>query len=725
MAAIENELQVQLNSQITNLHLVERLLTLAPRIDSRQFAAFAAQTLTPGVHTLEWVPRVAEVDRAEFEAAASAGGERFRILEPTGSGALIEAPAAAGVLSDSLRRAAADRQHRARAGPLDRPGSPGGDVACAGYGAGHRDRPGHPGRRPADPRGHCRGAGLHAERGRGGAHGGGAPGYPARVRDVGAADRQHRPESGARGGHAAAGSVPPGRERSGRVRADLHAGHPGARRRQPAGQPARRVRRARVAPRSRAGAPRPVAGRDARRAADAGRRGPAHLPHRTLRAHRGRPQHRRRRRSAAPHRRVERRGHRPPPPRSAGAGERGTLPHHLRQQHRPPAERGRAGRLRPGEPGVEAPPRIHRRRSQATEPLRRRGARGRSHPGGAAAASDSRRAGGHLRRDDAVQGRPPRGARRQRQRAHPGGRAARHPRHLPRRHHAQDRRNPARHRPRAPRPGPPRLEARAVGPRCRGRARLPQRGLGHDSRHRAPRRRGADRVAHCVGAPGRSPRDYRRGLCRAQGRAAGIPGRAPGADGQRPLEVDPVARHGHRARCQRARQAHDRHQRRHRRAEARRRGHGGGRAPPPRGHRRPARCRLPVPVVRRQPGPVQLPQRRRPGTARRRPRGGHPRAAPGLRRDRQGRPPRLSPEPPRRDHRAARSSGRTSSACCARTGAWCGAAASRAVSAPAAMRCGTATGSTSRRSSMPSARCARPATPPKRPTAPRARSWRP
>ena len=91
MAAIENELQVQLNSQITNLHLVERLLTLAPRIDSRQFAAFAAQTLTPGLHTLEWVPRVAEVDRPAFEAAASAGGERFRILEPTESGALIEA----------------------------------------------------------------------------------------------------------------------------------------------------------------------------------------------------------------------------------------------------------------------------------------------------------------------------------------------------------------------------------------------------------------------------------------------------------------------------------------------------------------------------------------------------------------------------------------------------------------------------------------------------------
>ena len=37
MAAIENELQFQLNSQITNLHLVERLLTLAPDIVRRQF----------------------------------------------------------------------------------------------------------------------------------------------------------------------------------------------------------------------------------------------------------------------------------------------------------------------------------------------------------------------------------------------------------------------------------------------------------------------------------------------------------------------------------------------------------------------------------------------------------------------------------------------------------------------------------------------------------------
>src|SRR4026207_1995419 len=56
MAAIENELQFQLNAQIINLHLVERLLTLAPRIERRQFAEFAAQTLTPGAQTLEWGP---------------------------------------------------------------------------------------------------------------------------------------------------------------------------------------------------------------------------------------------------------------------------------------------------------------------------------------------------------------------------------------------------------------------------------------------------------------------------------------------------------------------------------------------------------------------------------------------------------------------------------------------------------------------------------------------
>ena len=93
MAAIENELQFQLNSQITNLHLVERLLTLAPRIDRRQFAEFAAQTLTPGVHALEWAPRVAAAERAAFEAAGSAEGQPFRILEPTESGALVEAPA--------------------------------------------------------------------------------------------------------------------------------------------------------------------------------------------------------------------------------------------------------------------------------------------------------------------------------------------------------------------------------------------------------------------------------------------------------------------------------------------------------------------------------------------------------------------------------------------------------------------------------------------------------
>jgi PAS domain S-box-containing protein len=91
MAAIENELQFQLNSQITNLHLVERLLTLAPRIDRRQFSEFAAQTLTPGVQSLEWVPRVADEERTAFEAAASNDGGPFRILEPTETGALVEA----------------------------------------------------------------------------------------------------------------------------------------------------------------------------------------------------------------------------------------------------------------------------------------------------------------------------------------------------------------------------------------------------------------------------------------------------------------------------------------------------------------------------------------------------------------------------------------------------------------------------------------------------------
>ena len=94
MAAIENELQFQLNAQITNLHLVERLLTLAPQIDRQQFAEFAAQTLTPGAQTLEWVPRVAAADREAFEAAASRDtGTPFRILEPTETGALIPAPA--------------------------------------------------------------------------------------------------------------------------------------------------------------------------------------------------------------------------------------------------------------------------------------------------------------------------------------------------------------------------------------------------------------------------------------------------------------------------------------------------------------------------------------------------------------------------------------------------------------------------------------------------------
>jgi PAS domain S-box-containing protein len=92
MAAIENELQFQLNAQITNLHLVERLLTLAPAIDRTQFAEFAAQMLAPGAQTLEWVPRVPGPQREAFEAAASRGRPTpFRILEATETGALMEA----------------------------------------------------------------------------------------------------------------------------------------------------------------------------------------------------------------------------------------------------------------------------------------------------------------------------------------------------------------------------------------------------------------------------------------------------------------------------------------------------------------------------------------------------------------------------------------------------------------------------------------------------------
>jgi len=93
MAAIENELQFALNAQVTNLHLVERLLTVAPHVDRAQFADFAAQTLAPGVEALEWVPRVAATDRAAFEAAARRDGlSDFRILEVTESGTPIEAP---------------------------------------------------------------------------------------------------------------------------------------------------------------------------------------------------------------------------------------------------------------------------------------------------------------------------------------------------------------------------------------------------------------------------------------------------------------------------------------------------------------------------------------------------------------------------------------------------------------------------------------------------------
>ena len=56
-------------------------------------------------------------------------------------------------------------------------------------------------------------------------------------------------------------------------------------------------------------------------------------------------------------------------------------------------------------------------------------------------------------------------------------------------------RRPARRGARAPWPGAARLQAGAVGPRRRGRARVPERGLGRHPRHRAARHRRADRVA--------------------------------------------------------------------------------------------------------------------------------------------------------------------------------------------------------------------------------------
>ena len=161
--------------------------------------------------------------------------------------------------------------------------------------------------------------------------------------------------------------------------------------------------------------------------------------------------------------------------------------------------------------------------------------------------------------------------------------------------------------------------------------RVPQRGLGRHSRHRAPRRRGADRVADRAGAPRRPrPASPRRPSPRSRASAPEYLGRAPGAHGQRALEVDPVARHGHRAQRQRPRQAHDRHQRRHRRAQARRGGDGGGRAPAARGDRRPAGRGVPVPVVAAAAGSrFNFLSAGVAGPARRRPRGDH-RATPRL-----------------------------------------------------------------------------------------------
>ena len=189
---------------------------------------------------------------------------------------------------------------------------------------------------------------------------------------------------------------------------------------------------------------------------------------------------------------------------------------------------------------------------------------------------DSRRAGRHLRRHHALQGRPPRRARGQCQRAHPGRRAARDARHLPRRHAAQ-----AGGRPLAivrERLG---LALRGSSWRCGISTSRPaacsSAKTGAPSRHRAARHRRpdgvADRARHPDDLPGNGGR-----LCGVQGRAPRIPGGTPRADRRRTLEVDLVARHGHRTHRERARQADDRHQRRHRRAQARRGGDGRRRA---------------------------------------------------------------------------------------------------------------------------------------------------
>ena len=650
MAAIENELQFQLNSQITNLHLVERLLTLVPRIDSRQFAEFAAQTLTPGVQTLEWVPRVTDAERAAFEAAASAGGDPFRILEPTESGALIAAPARPEYFptlyveprltadaergldhsTDPIRRAAMSRARDTGQATVTAPVTLAGDrqtraviaVVPVYTTGGGRTAPTVAGRQDT------------------------LRGFAMSVMPIDSIAQNLAREAATL-----------------RLAASLV----------DVSNPAETVPIFSQGTPARAGAslrvslPVVFGGRAWR--LDLAPVRPDLLPGETRD---GRLM-------------------------LAGAvlltfltglfvlTEAGlSIAVAVEVQHRTAELSGEViVRRRLEAQARESEARFRTIFDNSTDLLQSVDALGgfvQVNPAWKRLLGYTDDDLKHLNLFDVVapedaailEGlllRLIRGEQvgtfdvtmlcKDGRRVVLEGNVSAHIqegaplvtrgifRDVTTRKIAETQLAIVRERLGLARP---RLEARAVGPRGRGRARLPERGLGRHCRHRAPGRGGADRVAHRARAPRRSPRDYRRGLRRAQGRAGGIPGRAPGADGQRALEVDPVARHGHRAQRQRARQAHDRHQRRHRRAEARRRGHGGGRAPPARGHRRPAGRRLPVPVVRRQPGPVQLPQRRRPGPARRRPRGHHPRAAPGLRRDRQGRSPRLPREPRRRDH---------------------------------------------------------------------------
>ena len=200
MAAIENELQFQLNCA-DHEPASGRAAAHAGAADR---SPAVRRVRRPDAHARRADARVGAASDRRRARGVRGGGQRaaatpFRILEPTEIGRAHRAPRARPeyfptLYVEPLLTADTERGLDHSTDPIRRAAmSRARDTGQATVTAA-----GDAGRRPPDPRRHRRGAGLRTwRRGGRGAYGGGAPGHAARVRDVGAADRQPGAEPGA------------------------------------------------------------------------------------------------------------------------------------------------------------------------------------------------------------------------------------------------------------------------------------------------------------------------------------------------------------------------------------------------------------------------------------------------------------------------------------------------------------------------------------------------